>query len=244
MATTDMPARVDARGRGHALDEGSIRLRQRVGAAMLVLAPFGLAVSVAAYAWATRHGGDDYTGEGALQLARQHPGLGLTAVVSAMAGALLMVPAVLTAMRLLRPRSPRLSLVGGSMMVLGYACYVAIVSSGTTVLAMVKQGGDMADYAAVLDRSDGTLATSWVFVLFVAGNILGTLLLAIAVLRTRVVGRWAGVALLCWPVSHVVGLSLGSEWFELGGSLLQLAGFTALAAAVLRVPVHRWDTAV
>lgn len=221
------------------------RLRKEAGAAALVLAPLFLVASVLCYAWATRNGGDDYTGAGALELYAAHPELVVASTTFVLLGCLLLVPAMMAALRLLRPGSPRLSLVGASMMVLGYCCYIYIIATTPLVAAMADRGDHLADYAALIDASqeDGGFAASWPFILFVAGNILGTLLLAVAMFRSKAVHWWAAAAVAGWPVSHIIGLSVGSEWFEFGGGLLQVVGFAAMAMAVLRIPAHRWDAA-
>ncbi len=73
-------------------------MRRPAAALALFLAPLGLLMANAGYAWATRHGGSDKTGADLLALAWQHP------------------------------RALRLSLAGGSLMIAGYACYLAVLS--------------------------------------------------------------------------------------------------------------------
>jgi hypothetical protein len=112
-------------------------------------------------------------------------------------------------------------------MIGGYVAYFGAVMMGLVGLAMVERGGPTGDYAAVLDAAN-TSAIPW-FLLFVAGNLLGTLLLGIALLRARTAPAWAAIAICAWPVLHVTGLIAGTEWFEVAGATLQAIGFGALA---------------
>ncbi|WP_432930205.1 hypothetical protein ACQPZZ_07645 [Microbispora sp. CA-135349] len=198
----------------------------------LFTAPWGFVVANAAYAWATRHGGSDATGAQALALTAAHPGEMRLATVAAMLGSLLMVPAVLGARRLIGDRSSRLGFLGATLMAAGYICYFAVALSGITATVMVERGGPLADYAAVLDGAQSDPSAVWVFLLFVLGNLAGTLLLGLALLRTRVVPLWAAAAIMAWPPLHVIGLVAGTEWFEVAGALTQAAG---LAVAGLRL---------
>jgi hypothetical protein len=241
--TTTTPAASTSTAPGRRA-QPTTHVRKVVGAVALVLAPWGFLAGNSAYAWATRDGGDDYTGAHAVALAGAYPDLMRFAIVSVMLGCLLVVPAVLTAMRLLRPHSPKLSLFAGSAMIVGYCCYLGAVTQGFVTLAMAEHGGSVSTFADVLDASQSMAAGTWAFILFVFGNLVGTLLFAIAMIRSRAaVPLWAGLAVLAWPILHVTGLSLGSEWFEVTGAVLQAAGFAAMAVMVLRTPDEEWDPA-
>ncbi|MEV7006932.1 hypothetical protein [Streptosporangium sp. NPDC051022] len=202
----------------------------------LFAAPWGFVVANGAYAWATRAGGGDGTGAEALALAAAHPGLYRLGTVAAMLGSLLMVPAVLGVRRLLAGRSPKLGFLGAVLTAGGYICYFGVALSGITEVAMAEHGGPLQDYAIVLDNSQSDASTLWVFLLFVLGNLVGTLLLGLALLRSRAVPTWAAAAVLAWPPLHVTGLVVGSEWFEVAGALLQAAGLVVTGLRLLASP--------
>jgi hypothetical protein len=217
------------------------RFRRRSSAVALMLAPWGFVVINAMYAWMTRNGGDDSTGAHALALFGAHPQQLRLIASLGMLACLLLVPGLLAAMKVLRRDAARLSLVAGVLMIAGYICYLPILSSNFFVLAMVQRGGPMADYAAVIDRGSADPGGLWVFILFGLGNLIGTILLGIALLRSSVVPRWAGWAVMAWPPLHIAGLVLGSEWFEVAGGILQGLGLVMVARAVLRTPDSTWD---
>ena len=211
---------------------GLDRTRRVAAAAALLVAPWGFVVCNAAYAWAIRNGGRDDSGAAALALVAAEPGAIRLAVIAGMLGCLLVVPAVLAAMRLARRSWP--GFIGGSLMIGGYVCYFGVLLSTMTIIAMAERGGPLGDYAAVIDASESNGSTAWVFLLFVVGNLLGTLLLAIGLLRTRAVPVWAALLIMAWPPLHVTGLVVGSEWFEVTGAVLQALGLGATAIVLLR----------
>lgn len=199
----------------------------------MVIAPWGFAITNLCYAIAIRDGGSDSTGAGAIALFGAHPGLVRVGVVAGMIGCLLLIPAVLGLFRL-APRS-RAVLVGGSIMIAGYVCYFAVLQSSFAVLAMAEQGGDVAAFARVIDASQSDVWSAWVFLVFVLGNLGGTLAVGIGLLRSGAVPRWAAVGILLWPPLHVVGLVFfGNEVPQVIGAVIQAAGFAGCAGALAR----------
>ena len=216
--------------------ESGQRLRRVGGALALVLAPWGFVITNATYAWMIRNGGSDETGADALSLAAAGPDLLRLGIVAGMIACLLIIPAVLTALRL--ARQSRLAFVGGSLMIAGYVCYFGVLLSNMIIFAMAERGGPIADYAAVIDASQADLSTAWVFPIFIVGNLLGTVFFAIGLLRSRMVPVWAAILIMLWPPLHVAGLFLGGEVLEVLGAVLQAIGFAGVAAAVLRRSNH------
>jgi hypothetical protein len=208
------------------------RIRRLGGALALILAPWGFVITNASYAWMIRNGGSDETGAKALALAAAGPDLLRLCLVAGMIGCLLIIPAVMTALTL--AWRSRLAFVGGSLMIAGYVCYFGVLLSNVTIITMAEHGGPLADFAAVIDASQSDTATGWVFPIFIVGNLLGTLLFAIGLLRSHTVPIWAAILIMLWPPFHVAGLFLGGEVLEVIGAMLQAIGFAGLAASVLR----------
>lgn len=208
------------------------RVRRLGGALALIVAPWGFVAANASYAWMIRNGGSDSTGAEALALAATGPDVLRFAVVAGMIGCLLIIPAVLTALGL--ARSSRLAFVGGSLMIAGYVCYFGVLLSNTMIIAMAERGGSLADYAALIDADQRDPFTAWVFPIFILGNMLGTLLFAIGLLRSRTVPIWSAILIMLWPPLHVTGLIIGGEVLEVIGAVLQAIGFAGVAAVALR----------
>jgi hypothetical protein len=219
---------------GTTIAAGTDRFRSIALAGALFVAPWGFVAANGTYAWITRNGGSDLTGADALTLAAAHPGAYRFAMVMAMVGSLLMVPAAIGAMRLTHRRAAKLGLIGGVLIAGGYICYFALVRADTITLAMAARGDHPADYAKVIDSSLTGASAVWVNVTFLIGNIVGTFLLALALLRSRSVYAWACYAVLGWSVLHIVGIVLGTEWFEVAGALTQAVGFAGVAVCLLR----------
>jgi hypothetical protein len=207
------------------------RVRRLGGALALVLAPWGFVITNASYAWMIRNGASDETGAQALSLAAAGPGILRLCLVAGMIGCLLIIPAVMTALGL--ARRSRLAFVGGSLMIAGYVCYFGVLLSNVIIIVMAERGGPLADYAAVIDASQSDSSTVWVFPIFIVGNLLGTLLFAIGLLRSQMVPIWAAILIMLWPPFHVAGLFLGGEVLEVIGAVLQAIGFAGVAVAVL-----------
>ncbi len=146
-----------------------------LSALAMLLAPWGFVVANTAYMLAIRDGGNEDTSLDTLALYAAHPDLVRLAVVGGLVACLLVVPAVLGLFRL--APSSRLVRVGGSLMIAGYICYFAVLSSALTTLAMAEQG-EPALFAKALDAAQGEVAGIGIFALFVLGNLVGTLLLA------------------------------------------------------------------
>ena len=119
-------------------------------------------------------------------------------------------------------------------MIAGYVCYFGVLLSNMIIIAMAEHGGPLADYAAVVDASQADRWTTWVFPIFIVGNLLGTVLFGIGLLRSRTVPIWATILIMLWPALHISGLIIGGEVLEVIGAVLQATGFAAVAAMVLR----------
>ncbi len=204
---------------------------RRVGLAVaMLLAPWLIVAAEVGHAVMTLHGGDDLEPGNDLALAREHLTLDRWAGLAALVGALLLVPAVLGIMRLVRVRAARLGLVGGVLTAAAYVCYFAMVFQGFTTDAMAKAGGSTSQDVAVLQAVLDEPLTMWVYLLFVLGNFLGTFLLGLALVRAHTAGRLAGFGLMAWPVFHL----LGFPFSEVIGATAQAIGFALAATALFR----------
>ncbi|WP_223694929.1 hypothetical protein [Leifsonia poae] len=222
-----------------ARSDPTVGFRRRAGAIALPLGIGGQLVANAVYATVTMSGlGDTGSGAETLEFYRRYATEMQVASVAAMLGALLLVPGLLAAVRVLRTTKPRLSLWAGGLMLAGYLCYFGVVASNSLTVALAQ-----AHLAAgpALDAAQTMWSSIPLFLVFVVGNIGGTALLGIAVLLSRsAVPRIAGVLILAWPLAHVTGLIVGSEWIEVAGGSLEVIGLCFLTAAALRTPNDEW----
>ena len=220
--------------RGTPATDPTERFRRLGTATGLVVGPLGFLAANTTYAWTTRHGGDDLTAQHAISLYGAHPTATRVAITAVMVGALFIVPGLLGAMRVLRTSSPKLSLFAGVTMIAGYICYFGVVAATFQELAMVEHGLTGPAAAKAIDAGQSDVWSVWIFLLFVLGNLVGTLVLGIAMIRSHVVPLWAALGVMAWPVLHVTGLVAGTEWFEVAGAAFQVVGFAVLARVVAR----------
>jgi hypothetical protein len=214
-------------------DDGRTNRVRRVGqAAALLLAPWAFVIANAGDAWTTRHGESDMTAKGALEISAAHPSLDKWLTFAAMIGCLLLIPAVLGAMSLVREGAARLGLVGGVLVITGYACYFGMLFQGFATIAMAQHGGATSDHVAIQDLTTNQGFFISVALTFVLGNIVGTFLLGLALIRARAVPKWAGFAIIAWPVLHI----LGGSWGEVVGAVVEAIGLAVVGLRLLRSP--------
>jgi len=196
----------------------------------LMLAPWAFVVANTGDMVTAEHGLDDTTPQGALLIAAAHPVADKWFTLAAMIGCLLLVPAVLGAMGLVRVKAARLGLIGGVLMIAGYICYFAMLFQGYATIALAQSGGASPETIAVQDLMMNQGIFVVVALTFVVGNLIGTFLLGLALFRARVVPRWASVLVLVWPVAHV----LGGPWGEVLGAAVEGVGLAVVGLFVMQ----------
>lgn len=207
--------------------EGTRRVSQGLA---LMVAPWAFVIANTGDVVTTERGLDDTTPRGALLIAAAHPLADKWFTFIAMIGCLLLVPAVLGGMSLVRVKAARLGLLGGALMVAGYICYFALLFQGYATIALAQHGRAGADSVAVQDLMMNQGFYIAVALTFVAGNLIGTFLFGLALFRARVVPRWAAALVLVWPVAHI----LGGPWGEVLGATVEAVGLTVVGLPLLR----------
>jgi O-antigen ligase len=87
-----------------------------------------------------------------------------------MVGCVLMIPAVLGAMSLVRERAARLGLLGGVLMIAGYVCYFGLCLQSYATIAMAEHGGATSDHVALLNATMNQAFFVVPALVFVAGT--------------------------------------------------------------------------
>lgn len=197
------------------------RLCRTVSAVALVGAPLLLlAYFVTFPAYGEIHGGD---------IARAvwaDPQMTRVADVFAFAGAFLAVPATLAYMRLLRPSSPKLATLGGGAAILGW---MGLVGALMTDVVATEIGGHVALFEDVYS-SPIVVGLSAVTSL----HIVGSVLIGLALVRTRLVARPLGVALTLAAPTHLAANLAGQLWLDAITWLVTAATGAVVAAHVFR----------
>jgi hypothetical protein len=96
---------------------------------------------------------------------------------------------------------------------------------------------------AVTDLVDTVHPTTNVaVVVFVLGHVIGTVLLGIALFRSRVVPRWAAVlTAVAQPAHFVAFVILGSPMLDAAAWAANAVAFAVVAVAILRLSDDEWD---
>ena len=161
----------------------------------------------------------------------------------AVAGFTLMVPAAMGLLHLLRHRSVALGHLGGGLLIAGYVSFSFV--AGTEALLFIAGADPALDRAALLAMND-RLGLSVVYNLInlteVFGLLLGTLLLALALLRSRTGPRLMPLLMAAGILTRF-GLA-GSYAGIVLSDTLSLAGFAGLGLWVLRQTDSEWAGSV
>jgi hypothetical protein len=146
----------------------------------------------------------------------------------------LLVPAALAATALAWRRAPVLSLIGGILSLVGWTAIVMLAAQDALISEAGRQIYEPGQASA--------LATSWsseglvnvYIVAFIAGHVLGTAVLGLALWRSRAIPRLAAAFVgLSMPL-HLVTVLTGFKAGDVGAWVLLLIGFAACARQVLQ----------
>ena len=208
--------------------------RRLAAAVMLVVAP--LSVAVLRLIWPAFSASDTTA---ALDAVAANQGAQQAVVWLGMLMALTMVPAVLAAARLARRRRPVLAMVAAGVNLAAYLGGTAVITTDLQTL-IASRGYDRATIVPYLDAVNGHPSTVLSLVLFVAGHIVGMILLGAAL--WRVIPTWASIALIVsQPLHFVAYVILQAQVLDAGAWGLSVVGFAACALAVVRTPDDEWD---
>ncbi|SFS15612.1 hypothetical protein SAMN04487783_2084 [Agrococcus baldri] len=170
---------------------------------------------------------------------------GATAAVSATMFTVAQLPmgiGLLAVAHLVGRRSPVLAAIGGTLAVLG--CFGHAVHGGLSNVMLAMAAGDaqlLVEHAAVVDAAYA--ASHGPFMIAgLLGTVLGVVVLAIGLLRSRVAAVWVPCALLAWVLVEFLGSGL-VEWAQYASLVLFSAALVGLAIAVWRSDPLEWVSA-
>jgi hypothetical protein len=152
-------------------------------------------------------------------------------------GALLLVPACMAIIHLVRVRYPRYAVGAGGLALLGVIGMAGMWITFSLVDYILAQRPERAIMAAVLTDGEEGAAMAPLFFLWVAGP-LGLVLLMAGLLRARSVPRWM-------PALAVLGFVLlfvaDSGVMSILVSVVLSVALGAIGLTVLRSPLEAWD---
>ena len=170
-----------------------------------------------------------------------HKGAYLLSGVLFLVGGLLIVAMGIGIMRLFRgPRGVTLGQVSGALLALGGMVTIGWYALGVAEYEMVNHTGlDRHALATYLHKADNASPMLPLFLMFMIGIVLGTILLAVANWRVRLAPVWASIAIV---VGGVAGAFVNGKAASVATFAILMLGLAAIAARVLSMSDEEWDS--
>lgn len=143
-----------------------------------------------------------------------------------------------------RRRAPVLTTLAAALAVPGYTALAAGGSPGVALVALAADGQIGTETAYLLGAGAEALpqATAMGFV-FVAGHLLGTVLLGLALWRSRALPAWVGLLLAVSQPVHLYAAMTGNNTVDLVAWGATACCFLAAGVAAARLPRDEFDLA-
>ncbi|MGW6278730.1 hypothetical protein [Kribbella sp. NPDC055071] len=155
-------------------------------------------------------------------------------------GILTLVPGAYAVGRLTRRRAPWVTAIALFLVVPGYLSLPWTASSDLFTWSAGTAGLDPADITKAVEATHGSMNLAGT--VFVIGHVLGTILIGVAMWRSRIVARWAAVAVLVsQPIHFIAAIIIPNHTLDLIGWGLQAVGYAVVALAILRMSNDEWQ---
>jgi hypothetical protein len=151
-----------------------------------------------------------------------------------------LLPGVLAVGRLTRRGAPRLTAAAMLLVVPGYLALTYMLGGDLVLWTGARAGLDESTLTELAATVHPTLDIA--VGVFVLGHVIGTVLLGIALLRSRTVPTWAAiVTMVAQPVHFVALVILGSPALDAAAWAANGVAFAVVGVAILRTPDDEWD---
>jgi hypothetical protein len=232
MSTTLAPDRVSA----VRTPRDTRTLRRIVVAVLLPLGPLSVAGIRGYLPYFSAASSEETVTQTAARLGRMDLVLWLSVVAM-----IALVPSALGAARLAQRRAPVLSLLAIGLLVPSFI--LLFFGSGDPMLRVLAASGlDSATAARLYDATAALGPMTLSLFGFVAGHIVGTVLLGLALWRASVVPTWAAIAVMVsQPLHFLAFVIVGSQPLDVAAWGLMTLGLGVAALRVLRTPNDEWD---
>lgn len=153
-------------------------------------------------------------------------------------GSLLFIAGTIGLIKLLRGRGVSLGQIGAGLITIGLIGLTAVLAFNAFDIAMADADNRQAMVELSESLEDSGLLMGYFFGFFLGGIVLGSILLAIALFRRRIVPIWSPILLL---VSVVVGFIAESNVLSAISFALLLAAMAPLAMRMLALSDADWE---
>lgn len=153
---------------------------------------------------------------------------------------MLMVPALLGLMHMLRERQVALGHVGGGLALVGLLAFTGLVAM-ELVLWQMAGAGNTAETVALLERLNETAGIVIPFVLLSFGFALGVACLAVGLYRARAVQSWMAVFVAVGAILFGFAVATAMNWLAIVAAAFLVVGLGAIGRMVLRETDEAWE---
>jgi hypothetical protein len=197
-------------------------------ALLLPLGPAAVAVLRLILPYYTAGSSEEIVGE-----VGRHPGAQSAVLWLGFIAVLTLVPGVIAAASLCRVAAPRLTSWALALAVPGYLALAVLLTTDHVLWSAQEAGLSTTQTAALLSAAHPTVGISTG--IFVVGHVVGTVLLGIALVRSRRVPAWAGwIVAVSQPLHFVATVILGSPQVDFVAWSLTAVGMAVVARELLR----------
>lgn len=155
---------------------------------------------------------------------------------------ILILLAGLGLIRFFRGARVTMGAVAGALLVLGAHATMGFYAISGIEYEMARHGLDQTEMAKLVDQLEDSGILTPVWILFLIGIVIGSILLAIATWRGKTIPVWASAAIV---VAAVLGFFGGDDKaFEIAGFVVLLVGLGTLGLTFLRMTDEEWDAGV
>lgn len=151
-----------------------------------------------------------------------------------------MVPAVLGLMHMLRERQVAFGHVGGALTMLGLLAFTGIVAM-ELVMWQMAAGGDTREAVTLLERLNETAGIVIPFVVVSFGFALGVACLAIGLYRARAVQSWMAISVAAGAILFGVAIGSAMNWLAIVAAAFLVVGLGAIGRMVLQETDEAWE---
>jgi hypothetical protein len=152
---------------------------------------------------------------------------------------LVLIPGMVGTIRLMRRRRVTLGQVGAALILIGGLSTIAFYGYGLVeYVAATESGLDHAQMAKLFDAAEDTALNVPFIVLFFIGLIVGSVLLGVALWRSRVVPIWSPIALV---VSTVINFGGENKWIAVISFALLFVALLPIAQKILSISDDDWE---
>jgi hypothetical protein len=146
-----------------------------------------------------------------------------------------LIPGAYAALSLARPYAPALTAWTAAFLIPGYLGMTTLVAGDAATVAAARIGLDAATTTRLTDEIMALTAVP--VMVFVAGHIVGTVLLGVLAFRARLMPRWAAALMALSQPLHLVAHTLSAGWLDLLAWGMTALGMGFLALRSLTNPV-------